>query len=349
MRMLACLCRRLSSAPPVEGRPLSRRAQFRQIRPDMGLVDRLDRLELGFCARKARRVSVAIKRRALTGRGEESFEVEVVTAPGQSSQPDKPRSRSRELPGVPYPFNYGVYRADRLAEAAEFADAPSFDGKPPEVAIIGRSNVGKSTLLNALLGFNSHVQSSKVTSKPGETKQLKFYSMGLRWDEQKKASNAALVIVDMPGYGFAYMKEEDSLRCDRLMKDYLRHRGPVLKRVLLVLDARHGVKLTDMEFFRHLAADLDSDEVIKRYSFGWKLQLVLTKSDLVERFDLARRIQLLNQKMSELLPGFSSSLPILAISGKERKGVVELQRELAALVPPKLKNNDDAEVTTSAL
>ena len=252
----------------------------------------------------------------------------------------KTKSKSRLVPGAPFPFNYGAYRADKMTEAAEFVEVPSFSGSPPEVAIIGRSNVGKSTLLNALLGFNSHIQSSKVTSKPGETKKLKFYSMGLRWDETHQASNAALVVVDMPGYGFAYMSEEDLLRCDRAMKSYLRHRGAVLKRVLLILDARHGVKLRDMDFFRQLAADYSpSNEVLRRYSFGWKLQLVLTKCDLVERFDLARRMQLLNQQMSELLPGFSSSLPIIAVSGKDRKGIVELQRDLAALVPPKHINN----------
>ena len=193
--------------------------------------------------------------------------------------------------------------------------------------------MGKSTLLNSLLGFKSHVESSKVTKKPGETKSLKFYSMGLKRDFELNISTPALVVVDMPGYGFAFMNERDIDRCNELMMQYLCQR-PQLKRVILVLDARHGIKIGDMNFFKALAEASKGFEKEKG-GMQWKLQIVFTKCDLVERMELARRLQIMNTSWSEVLPGFVSSLPILAVSGKDRNGVLELQKELAAVVPPK--------------
>jgi hypothetical protein len=73
-----------------------------------------------------------------------------------------------------------------------------------------------------------------------------------------------------------------------------------------------------------------------RSGIHWKLQIVLTKCDLVERDDLARRISIIHREISEALPGFSNMLPIMTVSGLERKGILELQKELAALIPPEL-------------
>ena len=73
--------------------------------------------------------------------------------------------------------------------------------------------MGKSTLLNALIGFKSHTTEASVSPKPGETKQLQFYSVGFK----KSLNKAALVVCDMPGYGFAYMSEAEAKRCDELV------------------------------------------------------------------------------------------------------------------------------------
>lgn len=241
-------------------------------------------------------------------------------------------------------------------------------GNPPQVAIIGRSNVGKSTLVNALLGFNdSFLQKAAVSDKPGETRQLTFYRLGKlplppntkspqdKNEIKSKSEGAndhssleldsapALVIVDMPGYGFAYMNKEDQQRCQDLCFDYLLKSQfdsgfkKTVKRVLLVLDARHFLKEADKEFLNAL------DERMKQYrreedtfpkKLSWHLQVVLTKCDLVERLELSRRIVLLKNLLQELVPPrLLSELPIIPVSGLERKGIDTLQKELSRLVP----------------
>lgn len=318
------LRRCFSSAVPLTSTakvPLSKRAQFRQLPIDSSILHHLDELNLGYCAKRKHRISLAIKRRTMAGTGG-AFRTNT-SAIGVVS-------RSKQFM-PPYPFNYGARRASKIQDAQVYDEVPAFGGNPPEVAIIGRSNVGKSTLINALLGYNSHIESSKVSSKPGETKQLKFYSMGLRRDFTENVSHPALVLVDMPGYGFAYMNESDIERCNRIMINYLRDRGTTLKRVILLLDARHGFKIGDINFFSALARSGEEGQS----KFGWKLQICLTKCDMVERQELARRMRLIGDSMNEKLPGFGSSLSVMAVSGREKKGVLDLQRELAALVPPR--------------
>lgn len=84
----------------------------------------------------------------------------------------------------------------------------------PEVAIIGRSNAGKSTMLNGLLGYNSsHTKRAAVSSKPGETQALQLYM--LRKDYKKEIPSLALV--DMPGYGFSYTSSKEASRCFSLV------------------------------------------------------------------------------------------------------------------------------------
>jgi len=95
-------------------------------------------------------------------------------------------------------------------------DFPDFEGAE-EIAVIGRSNVGKSTLLNSLLGFKGHIHRATISPKPGETKNLSFYAISGKTVEDISLTEK-LVVVDMPGYGFAYMSEEEAARCSRLVK-----------------------------------------------------------------------------------------------------------------------------------
>ena len=147
--------------------------------------------------------------------------------------------------------------------------APSLQFLPeptvPEVAFCGRSNVGKSSLLNALTGRKSLARTS-VT--PGRTQELNFFEVG---------EPTQFRLVDMPGYGFAKAPPAVVEKWRRMVRDFLRGRV-VLKRNLVLIDARHGVKPVDSEMMQML------DEAAVGY------RIVLTKSDKVKDSDLQRVI-----------------------------------------------------------
>lgn len=159
-----------------------------------------------------------------------------------------------------------------------------------EIAIAGRSNVGKSTLLNALLYGNTDENLSprqyqrggtpdrtklpkgvkaEASSKPGQTKELSFYQLTAdvvtendSYDETEKDDfgKMSLLLVDLPGYGFAFAREERTIEWKNLMHHYLLERRS-LKRILLLLDARHGFKKTDFDFL----GDLQDGLMAKTY------------------------------------------------------------------------------------
>ena len=159
-------------------------------------------------------------------------------------------------------------RARRLITGrVEFLlSAPKLEFLPepvaPEIAFAGRSNVGKSSLLNALTGRKSLARAS-VT--PGRTQELNFFDVG---------EPLALRLVDMPGYGFAKAPLKVVERWKMLVRDFLRGRQ-VLKRALVLIDSRHGVKEVDREMMKML------DEAAVGY------RLVLTKADKIKASELA--------------------------------------------------------------
>ncbi len=143
-------------------------------------------------------------------------------------------------------------RCDFIAGAASIESLPPIGA--PEVAFAGRSNVGKSSLVNALTGRTTL---ARVSSKPGHTRQLNFFDLDGR-----------LELVDLPGYGFAQVSKSLKAGWQDLAAAYLRGR-PTLVRVCLLIDSRHGVKESDRETMRNL----DKAAVV--------YQLVLTKIDEV--------------------------------------------------------------------
>lgn len=135
------------------------------------------------------------------------------------------------------------------------------DPEVPEIAFAGRSNVGKSSLLNALTGRKSIARTS-VT--PGRTQELNFFEVG---------EPTLLRLVDMPGYGFAKAPPKVVENWRKLVRDFLRGRV-VLKRVLLLIDSRHGIKTVDSEMMKML------DEAAVGY------RIVLTKADKIKASEL---------------------------------------------------------------
>jgi GTP-binding protein len=176
----------------------------------------------------------------------------------------------------------------------------------PEAAFAGRSNVGKSSLFNALV--NQHGL-ARTSNTPGRTQELNFFT----------ADGVSLTLVDMPGYGFAEAPKARVEQWTKLVRDYLRGRA-TLARVFLLIDARHGLKPPD----RAVMALMDEAAV--------SYQGVLTKIDKIKPTELARVMEATEAE----LRGHAAAFPALvATSAQTRAGIAELRAEIARLAIPR--------------
>jgi GTP-binding protein len=172
-----------------------------------------------------------------------------------------------------------------------------------EIAFAGRSNAGKSTLINALTGHNDLARASNT---PGRTRELNFFDIG----------QGRLTLVDMPGYGYAKAPKNEVKKWQGLLKTYLRGR-PGLTRVFVLIDSRHGVTKADEEMFRLL------DESAVTY------QLVLTKSDKIA----ARDEPVLLENIRTFIKKRPAAYPEVHLtSSVSGRGFAELRAEIAGLV-----------------
>ncbi len=198
--------------------------------------------------------------------------------------------------------------AGRLLFAAEcrfFFAAQRLDQLPPpglpEIAFAGRSNVGKSSIINALTG---HKALARASNTPGRTRQLNFFELGGR-----------LVIVDMPGYGYAQAAKEVKADWQDLMFAYLRGR-PTLQRVVLLLDARIEIKASDTAVM----------DLLDRAAVTY--QMVLTKCDGVKPGALGRK----QDEVSALIAKHPAAFPMLfSTSSETGAGMEALRASLAGL------------------
>ena len=173
----------------------------------------------------------------------------------------------------------------------------------PEVAFLGRSNVGKSSLVNAVTGRNSL---ARVSRTPGRTRQIIFFELD------------GLMLVDLPGYGFASAPKSEIARWNELMTLYLKGRAG-LKRVLLLIDARQGVKPADEAFMTLF------DEAAVSF------QLVLTKLDKVPPAELPERLA----EVAAAAARHTAGHPQLHVTSAEHGfGIAELRASLGALAGP---------------
>lgn len=171
----------------------------------------------------------------------------------------------------------------------------------PEVAFWGRSNVGKSSLINGVIGK----QIARTSNTPGRTQQLNFFNLGDR-----------LMVVDMPGYGFAQVPLKIKREWEMLISQYLRERDQ-LKRLFLLIDARHGLKKNDLEIMDFL------DEI------GIIYQIVLTKADKINK--LAQ--ETLHAEIIQVLTKHPAALESVIFSSASKNfGMAEIRQLIANLL-----------------
>jgi GTP-binding protein len=196
------------------------------------------------------------------------------------------------------------------------------DGRA-EIAFAGRSNVGKSSLINALTGRTGL---ARVSVTPGRTRELNFFVLGpspFSGEDGKPDAGregdkggGALYLVDMPGYGYARASKAEVKGWTRLIGDYLKGRRE-LKRVFLLVDARHGLKPNDRETMKVL------DEAAVSY------QAVLTKADKPKASELAA----IQAKVANELARHPAAYPqVLTTSARTGSGIRELRAAIARLI-----------------
>jgi GTP-binding protein len=184
--------------------------------------------------------------------------------------------------------------------------APSAEFLPPadrpEIAFAGRSNVGKSSLINALIGQGAL---ARISNTPGRTQELNYY-----------LCEEPLYLVDMPGYGFAKAPKDLVKRWTALVKAYLAGRQ-TLRRVFLLIDARHGLKPVD----REIMSLLDTAGVV--------YQAVLTKIDKPKETELERVVE---ATRAGLRKHAAAMIDVLETSADKRLGIEALRAEIAGIL-----------------
>jgi GTP-binding protein len=210
--------------------------------------------------------------------------------PATATEPEDALEAGRLLFARPCSFITGIARLDQLPEAGL-----------PEVAFAGRSNVGKSSLINALTGRS---QLARISNTPGRTQQINLFDLAGR-----------LVLADLPGYGYAKAPRPVVDAWNRLLRDYLRGRS-TLRLACVLIDARHGPKDSDREFMTLLA------------EAALAFRIVLTKVDQVRPAELADLVQTIEDELQQTQAAHPSPLPTSARTGE---GIAELRAALAAV------------------
>ena len=191
-----------------------------------------------------------------------------------------------------------VKKSSLQAVGVKFEQYPN-DNKP-EIAFVGKSNVGKSTLINAMLNRKSLARTS---SQPGKTRTINFYNV-----------NDSIYIVDLPGYGYAKASKTDIQKWSVMIEKYLQKRE-CLSGIILLIDIRHEPRKNDIMMY----------DWLKHY--GYDIIIAATKSDKLNRSQIPKHLSIIKKTLN-----LSSEDKLIAFSGTAKTGVAELWAEIDKLL-----------------
>ena len=169
------------------------------------------------------------------------------------------------------------------------------ENQSPEVAFAGKSNVGKSSLINGLLNRKSLARTS---SQPGKTQTINFYRV-----------NQELYLVDLPGYGYAKVAQEIKAKWGRMVENYL-HGSRQLKAVFLMLDIRHAPSSNDQEMYSWIVSQ------------GYEPVIIATKLDKIKRSQVQKQMKLLREGLA--LPSGTKIFPFSSVTKQGREEIWEV-------------------------
>ncbi|MCI8559732.1 MAG: YihA family ribosome biogenesis GTP-binding protein [Dorea sp.] len=169
------------------------------------------------------------------------------------------------------------------------------DNLYPEIAFAGKSNVGKSSLINALMNRKSY---ARISATPGKTQTINFYNI-----------NEELYLVDLPGYGYAKVSEKEKLQWGKLIERYL-HNSKQLKAVFLLIDIRHAPSANDRTMYEWITAN------------GYRPVIIATKLDKIKRSQKDKQLKLIREGLS-VLPR-TTIIPFSSVSKQGRDEIWEL-------------------------
>ncbi|MBL4612834.1 MAG: YihA family ribosome biogenesis GTP-binding protein [Emcibacter sp.] len=222
--------------------------------------------------------------------------MDALTEEQKTAQLEQDRlERGRLLFASPAEFMLGVVALQHLPPADRV-----------EVSFAGRSNVGKSSLLNALTGRKGLARTSNT---PGRTQEVNFFSLGKKGED-------GLYLSDLPGYGYAKVSRSLVKDWTKLLKSYLRGR-PNLRRAFVLVDSRHGVKDSDLDIMTMM------DDCAVSY------QIVLTKIDKVKKLELEK---ILEKTKAVIAKRVAAHPDIILTSSAKGDGIAELRAAIADLV-----------------
>ena len=165
----------------------------------------------------------------------------------------------------------------------------------PEIAFAGKSNVGKSSLINALMNRKSY---ARISATPGKTQTINFYNI-----------NGELYLVDLPGYGYAKVSEKERAQWGRLIEGYL-HGSSQLRAVFLLIDIRHEPSANDKMMYRWVTEQ------------GYKPVIIATKLDKIKRSQIQKHIKMLKEGLN-VVPG-TKVIPFSSVTKQGRDDIWEL-------------------------